>query len=172
MTDDQAIAQIIASEGGANYTDDPDDAGGPTKYGITLDTLKAWRGEEVTAEDVKNLGEQEARDIYREKYLNEPGIAKIGNVALRHLVLDAAVNQGPASAIKMLQRALNLTDDGLIGPNTLSALPLIDARRVGMRFLHQRALAYVRLVQAKPGQAKFLGGWINRVFAQAEGLFG
>ena len=44
------IAELIQREGG--YVDDPDDRGGPTKYGITLATLQAWRHTPVSAADV------------------------------------------------------------------------------------------------------------------------
>ncbi|MCC7278676.1 MAG: hypothetical protein IT487_10235 [Chromatiaceae bacterium] len=35
------------------------------------------------------------------------------------LLLDCAINQGPATAIKLLQRTLRIREDGLIGPETL-----------------------------------------------------
>ncbi len=41
MKDIEAIAaEIVAREGG--YVNDPDDPGGPTKYGVTLATLR-WK---------------------------------------------------------------------------------------------------------------------------------
>jgi Glycosyl hydrolase 108 len=49
----QCLAVVLAEEGG--YTNDPDDRGGPTNFGITIDDLREWRGTDVTAEDVKNM---------------------------------------------------------------------------------------------------------------------
>jgi Glycosyl hydrolase 108 len=64
----QCLAVVLAEEGG--YTNDPDDRGGPTNFGITIDDLREWRGTDVTAEDVKNMTKAEAQEIYRSKYWN------------------------------------------------------------------------------------------------------
>ena len=73
MTDEDYITLTIEREGGAAYTNRGDDRGGPTKYGITQGMLARARGHEVAAADVEALTEAEARTIYREKVLIEPG---------------------------------------------------------------------------------------------------
>ena len=72
MTTEDIIDGIIKREGG--YVNNPADRGGPTKFGITLKTLKAWRGSPVTAWGVEGLGEDEAREIYESEYLVKPGV--------------------------------------------------------------------------------------------------
>ena len=170
MTDEQMIADVLLREGMDAYTHDVAGGDPPTKYGVTQDALAAHRGVAVTPDDVKALGLDEAKDIYRQHYLMEPGIAKIPNEKLRALVFDAAVNQGPKTAIRMLQRALNVADDGVIGSKTMAAMPYLDARIVGVRFLHERALHYAAVCIAHPVKLKYLRGWLNRTFAQVEGL--
>ncbi len=73
------ISDILRREGD-RYTNHPADRGGPTKYGITLLTLAAYRdamnagGEHpsATAADVERLTEVEARAIYSIVFLQQP----------------------------------------------------------------------------------------------------
>ena len=71
------IGEIIKREGG--FVDHPSDRGGPTKFGITLRTLRAWRGQPVTREDVRTLTKAEARQIYAERYIQSPKIDQIAD---------------------------------------------------------------------------------------------
>ena len=59
MTIDQMLNDVLRREGG--YVHDPADRGGPTHYGITQRTLRAWRGQLVTAADVRDLTTAEAK---------------------------------------------------------------------------------------------------------------
>jgi lysozyme family protein len=63
---DTILDEIIRREGG--YVNHPADRGGPTKYGITAQTLGRWRklDRPATATEVKALTETEARAIYRQ----------------------------------------------------------------------------------------------------------
>lgn len=113
-----ALTCVLAQEGG--YSDHPDDPGGATMMGITQATLAAWRGAPVTKADVRSLTRDEAAAIYRARYWN----AVRGDdlpVGLDLAVFDFAVNSGASRAIRSLQRALGVTVDGLIGPETLAA---------------------------------------------------
>ena len=62
------IDDLFESEGG--YVDNPKDPGGCTSMGITIGTLKDWRGEPVTCDDVRALSRDEASKIYFAKYWN------------------------------------------------------------------------------------------------------
>lgn len=160
-TDSDIIADIISREGG--YVNHPADRGGPTRFGITQATLADYRGYKVNAGDVEALTETEAWKIYRKRYLEDTGIAKIPNPELRGVVLDAAVNHGPVRAIAMLQRAIGVPDDGVIGPVTLAAMPYLNARSVCVKFLAQRCRFYGAIISADHSQAVFAKGWANRL---------
>lgn len=75
MTTDDLIDEILRKEGG--YVDDPDDAGGATNFGITQDTLAAWRKHPVTKDDVRNMSVLEAKAIYSQLYIQKPRFAEI-----------------------------------------------------------------------------------------------
>jgi len=171
MTVDALIDDIIAREGG--YVNDPDDPGGPTKYGVTQATLAAYLGRPVSASDVAALTGEQARSIYRSKYYDTPRLG-LAPDALQPFLLDAAVNHGPAEAVRMLQRVLadtgttGLAIDGMMGAQTAEAARAAYAR-IGERLLSsvadERRRVYLRLAAERPVLGKFLGGWLARADA-------
>ena len=168
MTIDQMLDDVIRREGG--YVHDPVDRGGPTKYGITQRTLRAWRGQAVTADDVRRLTTDEARTIYRRRYVDAPGFARLPD-PLRAQVVDNGVLSGPRQAVKDLQRAIGgVTVDGRLGPTTRAALRQQGVAVVHARLIQVRAARIGRLVQRAPAQVRFLRGWLTRITAFAEDL--
>lgn len=122
---------IVAREGG--YVNDPDDPGGPTKFGVTIHTMRALgldvdRDGDVDTDDVRALGRDTAIDIFVEHYFQRPGIGRLPH-ALQPSVFDMYVNSG-SNAVRILQRllrdmGLDIAVDGVIGPqiNGLNRLP-------------------------------------------------
>ena len=156
MMIDQILDDLIRREGG--YVHDPVDRGGPTKYGITQRTLRAWRGQAVTAEDVRRLTTAEARAIYRRRYVDDPGFARLPD-PLRAQVVDNGVLSGPRQAVKDLQRAIGgVTVDGQLGPKTRAALRRRGVRAVHARLLQVRAARIGRLVQRAPARCDSCAG--------------
>lgn len=136
------ITEVLHREGGATYTNNPSDSGGPTKFGITQATLSKWRNRSVTADDVKNLSEKEARQIYLARYWYVPGFNHVAPIspAIADELMDTGVNMGPARAVEFLQRILNafnnrgqfypdLAVDGKLGPQSMAALRAYLSRR-------------------------------------------
>lgn len=83
--------ELLKHEGG--YVDHPSDPGGATNMGITIATLREWRGKAVTKQDVKRLTRTEAMAIYRARYWNviDGDNLRLGVDAL---AFDIAVNHG------------------------------------------------------------------------------
>ncbi len=172
-TVDDLISDIIAVEGG--YVDHPNDKGGPTKYGITQATARAagYKG------DMREFPITMASDIYRNKYLVEPGFDKYlplsGAIAAE--LFDTGVNMGPGRAAQFLQRAVNalsgstLTVDGVLGPATLAATKAYLAKRKAdgegnlVKALNcLQGARYIEIVEGSPKQRDFINGWFaNRV---------
>ena len=168
MTVDAILDDLIHREGG--YVHDPADRGGPTKYGITQRTLQTWRDQVVTPTDVRRLTRDEARAIYRRRYVDAPGFATLPD-PLRAQVIDNAVLSGPRQAVKDVQRAIGgVTVDGRLGPQTRAALRQQGVAAVHARLLQVRATRIGRLVQRAPAQVRFLRGWLTRITAFAEDL--
>lgn len=167
MRFDKAFEYTMPFEGWDAYTNDPDDMGGATKYGITIKTLKAIRFDvdgdgEITESDVRLLTYSQAKDILKRKYWDMIQADKIESERIAIKLFDCAVNMGPIRATRIAQEALNdlrygLVVDGLMGPKTLSSLNGTD-EDVFFLFL------VARLEQFYTGlnQRKFLKGWLRR----------
>lgn len=157
---DQLVHEIVNREGG--FVNNSSDKGGATKYGITKTVLSAWRKKPVTVQDVKNLSIEEAGDIYKKKYITDPGYLPLGDAALIEQMIDAGVNHGVGMSVKLLQRALKVEEDGSIGPGTLAAYKKLPPAKVVVLFMAKRAKYYGAILANNPSQRTFGGGWFNR----------
>ncbi|KAA0592937.1 lysozyme family protein [Azospirillum lipoferum] len=177
LTTETIIDTILRREGWPRYTDRSSDRGGPTKGGITLETLTSWRKRPVIAADVAALDEAEVRAIYRVRYIEEPGFASITDDVLRALVIDSGVNHGTGRASTWLQDAVNdvagrplLKVDGAVGPKTLAAVNGADAAELWrsvfasrMRFYGQIITGDARKRGRTEDDALNAAGWLNRL---------
>ena len=83
---------VLASEGG--YVNHPRDPGKATNMGITIATLRAWRGRPVTNADVRDLSQEEALQIYKAQYWDTVRADQLP-LGLDYLTFDYGVNSGP-----------------------------------------------------------------------------
>lgn len=158
-------------EGG--FADHPRDKGGPTNMGITQGTLAAWRGTEVTREDVKALGRAEADAIFRANYYT---LCRCGEMPERVAVVvyNGAVLHGPKTSVKLLQEGFNalgmtadgapLEVDGVLGPKTMAAATETDPGVLAGAYMDAED-AYFR---AHGDFDVFGKGWLNRLAALRE----
>ena len=114
MNLEQSLKHLLGNEGG--YSNNPVDPGGETMYGVTFRVARAYGYTGA----MKDLPWQTAMDIYAKNYWAPIKADQLPD-ALRFHVFDAAVNSGPGQAVKWLQRAAGVAQDGLIGPQTISA---------------------------------------------------
>lgn len=137
------LAHVLVYEGG--YSDHPSDPGGATMKGITHITLAEWRGvESVTKDEVRKLDDAEIAAIYRARYWDAARCGELPN-GLDLAVFDCAVNQGVGRAIRLLQAAAKVTEDGLFGPVTSRAIEAAPIDQLIIEFSAQRANAYGKL---------------------------
>lgn len=158
---DEIIDDILEREMG--YVNNPRDRGGPTNKGITINTLSDYLGRKATAEDVKNLEEKTARDIYYKKYYKDPGFDFILDRELLGLVVDSAVQHGPMTVIRWLQRICDVGQDGILGDVTQEAIESHGSAWLYRRLLAIRIGYYFAIIANNPSQAVFAKGWFNRI---------
>lgn len=77
---------------------------------------------------------------------------------------DAVVNHGSGNASRMLQRAVDVADDGIIGEITLKAINAMPESDVLLRFNAERLKFYTKL-STFPTFGK---GWVKRVAGNLE----
>jgi len=172
--DAEIIARIIDVEKG--FVDNPADRGGPTKYGISLGFLADLLPGASKA-DVQALTIDDAVEIYQAEFIIKPGFSSILDPVLRWTVVDAAVNHGPKPATKLLQRALGVKDDGVLGDITRHAIYQADQRKLSIRVCTMRARLY-SLITSKnledkdrdgiPDNLEMLNGWTDRAMTLIE----
>ena len=159
MSAKSIIDGIIRTEGG--YVNHPNDKGGPTNYGITQATLERWRGQSVSADDVRTMPRDEAMRIYEAMYVDPFRFAEADGPVFEHMI-DMGVNHGITGAMKILQRSLKVSADGVFGPKSLAAYASADKSDIGIRLISERAMKFARIVKANPSQAVFIEGWMAR----------
>lgn len=157
---------IKDAEGG--FVNHKDDKGGATNFGVTIATLKEWRGTEVTAQDVAQMSADEAEAIlYTNYYIKCKCDQFADRVAM--VVYNMAVHSGRGAAQRTLQRAFNalgftadgepLEVDGIIGRITMGAVKQTDPSVLAEKYLE----LYEERLRGLESFAKFGPGWINRV---------
>ena len=160
-----ALPFILGNEGG--FSDDPDDRGGRTNFGITQQALKDfWLAHQDLSlpDDVAELTEDEAGVIYHTDYWCFDGM---NSQAVATKVFDMAVNMGLRRAIRLLQAALNtngaaLLPDGIYGGKTEVAVNAADPGLLVTQLISSCVGYYKQIAASNPSQGKFLHGWLNR----------
>lgn len=142
-----AVTRTLSTEGG--YVNNPRDPGRETKYGISKRSYPNV--------DIANLTYDGAKVIYKRDFWDECASGLDDGVMFQ--VFDAAVNHGIGNAIRMLQRAVGVADDGHWGPHSQSTAAKYKEHQLIMLFLAQRLHFMRRLITFKD----FGSGWSGRI---------
>ena len=133
------------------YVNDPRDPGGETKFGISK---RAYPNLDIAA-----LTEDDAKGIYLADYWEPCRCDELPpDVALA--IVDCAVNQGQGIAPRILQQALKVKIDGIIGEVTLAAVNAADPQELLIDVLSWRGRRY----GFTAGTETYLRGWLRRLF--------
>lgn len=141
-----------------NFSNDAHDPGGETMCGIIQREYDAYRKHKgLPVQDVRHLTRDEGHDIYYNSYWLPECPKLVPGVDM--VFFDEAVNAGPSAAIKMLQRALGISVDGIWGDETEKAAMAISNSSAVVKAFTAAREAYYR---ALSGFRYFGHGWINR----------
>ena len=147
MNFDQAFDRLLGNEGG--YVNDPNDPGGETNWGISKRSYPNV--------DVKALTREGAKRIYRTDFWERGGMDGY-DPAIAFQVFDIAVNSGIETAVRMLQRAAGVADDGHAGPVTIAAVKARSVTDVLMLLVAERLEFWAKLSTWE----RFGRGWSRR----------
>lgn len=168
---DKAWGYVLENEGG--YSEDQNDLGGATKYGISLRFLKGLPIDEgdinedgkIDEKDIQVLSLEEAKEMYKKHFWLSASCDKIEPARIAVKLFDMSVNFGVKTAVRILQKIVGTKQDGIVGPQTLCSINT-------MHEIHQADLLkglvnacidrYRKIVEEKPGQRVFLKGWLKR----------
>lgn len=145
---DRAFDRLMRLEGG--YVNDPRDPGGETKWGISKRAFPSL--------EIASLTREDARDLYRRELWDKHEMEQIPE-SVSYQVFDFAVHSGIDTAMRKLQQAVGVADDGYIGPITRAAMALFTPHDLVVRYLATRLLFLTKLKNWKDSGA----GWANRI---------
>jgi len=157
MDFDTAFDMLIGFEGA--YSRHPDDPGGETMFGVTRRVAM----QEGYAGDMHVMPREFAKQVYQRRYWDAVKAESLPE-ALRFTVFDAAVNSGVSQAVKWLQRAVDVADDGVLGPMTLQAAQ----RANGLRTAVQMNALRLDFMTSLPTWGAFSRGWCRRIAANLQ----
>lgn len=178
---DWAVKCVLHHEGG--WTDNPDDPGGATNFGISLRYLQA-RGDmdgdglpdgdldgdgDVDVDDIRAATMAAATKLYRTGFWLPNSLDRVKSSLVATKIFDMAVNMGSSQAWKLVQRSCNklgsdLTVDGKVGGFTISAVNSYhrtDYELVNV-IRERQANFYETIIERKPPLATFRLGWRRR----------
>lgn len=165
------IDDLITREGG--YTNNPNDAGGETNFGITVAVARA-NGYQGAMKDMPRVF---AQSVYLKKYWQDPHFDQVSAIfpALAEKMFDIGVTEGVQEPVHYVQRALIslgyvCSDTGEWGNNDPNCLRhfLMDRSAAGQKVLlfmvaAQQSVAYMMDALKHPTQHRFEYGWqLNR----------
>jgi lysozyme family protein len=125
---------------------------GGTKYGISAGSYPNL--------DIENLTKDQAVEIYRRDYWNALHLDDIESDRIAWKIFDVSVNCGRGTAAKMLQKAVGVIADGLIGRITLEAVNKADSVKVMNELVKLQQEHYENI--HNENNDDFFAGWMRR----------
>ena len=152
----KAFEFTLGAEGG--YSNNVLDPGGETKFGICK--------RDHPKEDIKNLTIDRAKEIYYKNYWL-PSYCKelsdIGYPLVAFTLFDLSVNCGCKTAKILLQKAIGVEADGMIGKQTVNGLKLYKDLDMCNRLLDRRKEYYDLIISKNKKLEIFKNGWRARI---------
>lgn len=131
MTFERWVEFILKVEG--DISDDPNDSGGLTKWGIASKWYPQVKNQDFSRAD--------AIDIYRKDFWMKCKCEQLPS-PLAFVLGDCAVNQGQSTAIRLMQKSLQVRADGIVGAETFAAAFRASPYLVVPEFIARRAYQY------------------------------
>lgn len=147
-----SILKTLVHEGG--YVNNPNDSGGPTKYGITQ--------KDMPGVNIKDITQDQAVLYYHDHYWKSL-YSQISSQDIADKLFDLGVLFGVGTAVKLLQTVLGLKVDGNLGPISLAAINGAEPLSCLSAYRTACVSHVIGIANAVPNDRVFLVGWIRRI---------
>ena len=151
---------ILRWEGG--YINDQADLGKQTNKGVTLFTYRSVFGKNKTVSDLKKITDEQWEFIFKKFYWDKWKADDIKDQNVANILVDWLWCSG-SYGIKIPQRVLGVSVDGIVGSKTIAAINARDGRELFDTIKQERKDFIDRICQTRPQNRKFKNGWMNRI---------
>lgn len=164
----EAYRRTAIHEGG--YANVKGDRGGETYKGIARVYHPHWEGWKLVdrAKPLRHNAfiksdvlDSLVKQFYKRHFWDKIQGDYIRDQRTAEFLYDYMVHSGKRAIVRV-QRILGVWDDGILGNITLRALNNADPDDVFNQLKSERR-TFLRGLASKPGQSKFLKGWMNRI---------
>lgn len=175
---DQAIPVIMAHEGTPTnfWVDDPDDPGGETVWGWSMLTIQrlgltprdlGLNQDVFTPGCLKEVSKAVCEHLYFRFFWLRYNLGLVSDQTAATKMMDAAVNMGPARAVKFAQSACNRLGhptevDGQLGKQTAASINTCDPAEFVRAYRDEMKAYYLSIIAKSPKLAKFQKNWLRR----------
>ena len=147
-----AIIKTLHNEGG--FVNNPDDRGGPTNMGITQ--------ADIPGTPIQSITIAQAEAYYSENFW-KTFYSQIASQDIANKLFDMGVLFGVVTVVHLLQSALGVTTDGVVGPATLEAINAADPTSLLTAFKSLLVTRALGIGSSNPSQRQFVAGWVRRI---------
>lgn len=150
----------------AGYVNNPNDKGGPTNRGVTLNTYSSYLGKPATIEELKNIPEEHVDKIFN-RYYNEIGGDNITDPRVRELLTDQNYNKG-TTFLNRINDMLGTPRGTALSPEAIDKINSTSPDEFLKQVLTSERNIYKRIAEKDPSQREFSNGWDKRILDQAK----
>lgn len=190
----KALHKTLIAEG--SFTNDPDDTGGQTIFGIARNKHPLWDGwklfdkilkmhnllskindkskwERITKICKNNSSFLKlVENFYRIKFWDKLRCDDFLTQEIAESTFDYGVNAGQKTSAKALQTVVGAGVDGMIGPKSIGALNKYNIENstidFHIKFFLVKVRRYYRITKRRSKNRKYIFGWTSRSFHQVE----
>lgn len=161
-----ALEYLFKNEG-PEYVDNPNDSGGPTKFGVTQRMYSNYLGKVVSDDEMKSLTPEDVGQFYEDKYWFPLWGERISICAIAVAMFDTSVLYGPQRAIKFAQNAIDdcgmaVIADGIMGETTMELLNKMEKQEFVLEYYSQVRNRINEVCAINPKNEIFKRGWQDR----------
>ena len=139
----------------------PNDRGGLTFRGVTLQTLRTFNPT-ATAHDLLGMSSTQWEALVDRLFWQRWQADRIESQSVAEMLVDWTWMSGHWGIV-LPQAMLRVIPDGKVGARTLRAVNESDPYIFWRNLKESRRRYFLRLVQKRPSQRPFLHGWLRRL---------